>query len=568
MGLMQLIIQNCKGQFMFNPMQSQAAIQNPVRFPDQKLQQYAAGNPPQPTGQVTPPMAGQELAQRGPARQAFQNQEAMQSDPKNSPTIYQQLLMKEQMVNQQAQAIGQQAQMMQQKEQQLGMAGAMLAKKAQDIAQRERGIAALSIRPNMFTAMNGGIVFRQGGGVQGFKNGGEMDPPGMGESPYRSTPPIEADIPNTNVPSTTGNDAPTIAENLALMRKKLEIIDKAERDAFISKEEADASRAKLIAEMQKEYGEYTQGRSVRQQKMEAALRGRDPTPADFFLAISGGGPGRTLGETISRMVPGATKLRAEQEARQMAAAKYAAEAEEKAAQADLAEKRGQRDAAARLAKEAQDARYKQAQFMINNVGTGIQALAQMTNVQQAEQKEATRQRELAEQRAREERNRETDYARSIEKEGRDRKFKLELLALENKYRKENREPEFKEKLFNIANDSTDPRNTMAKELLFERRGAGADGRVSLDQITDNALKRYKFAVESGAAEARIKAAAKDPKNPRVLTMEDIYDEIFDKEYAKAKEFYGDEPLKGMGKSSKSSSAGAVDMSNPLLSGKP
>ena len=72
---------------MFNPMQSQAAIQNPVRFPDQKLQQYAAGNPPQPTGQVTPPMAGQELAQRGPARQAFQNQEAMQSDPKNSPTI-------------------------------------------------------------------------------------------------------------------------------------------------------------------------------------------------------------------------------------------------------------------------------------------------------------------------------------------------------------------------------------------------------------------------------------------------------------------------------------------------
>lgn len=445
---------------MFNPMQSQAAIQNPVRFPDQKLQQYAAGNPPQPTGQVTPPMAGQELAQRGPARQAFQNQEAMQSDPKNSPTIYQQLLMKEQMINQQAQ-------MMQQKEQQLGMAGAMLAKKAQDIAQRERGIAALSIRPDMFTAMNGGIVFRQGGGVQGFDSGGMPDRIAEGFTEREGI----------NSSSTTGNDAPTIAENIALMRKKLEDIDKAEREAILPKEEADALRFKIKQEMQKEYGEYTQGRGVRQQKMEAALRGRDPTPADFFLAISGGGPGRTLGETISRMVPGATKLRAEQEARQMAAAKYAAEAEEKAAQADLAERRGQRDAAARLVKEAQDARYKQAELMSSNTLRGIQGLAQVTNAQQAEQKEATRQRELAEQRTREERKSFEENQRALAKERRDREFKLELLALENKYRKENREPEFREKLFNIANDSTDPRNAMAKELLFERRsGAGVDAR--------------------------------------------------------------------------------------------
>jgi hypothetical protein len=527
---------------MFNPMQSQAAIQNPVRFPDQKLQQYAAGNPPQPTGQVTPPMAGQELAQRGPARQAFQNQEAMQSDPKNSPTIYQQLLMKEQMVNQQAQ-------MMQQKEQQLGMAGAMLAKKAQDIAQRERGIAALSIRPDMFTAMNGGIVFRQGGGVQGFKNGGEMDPPGMGESPYRSTPPIEADIPNTNVPSTTGNDAPTIAENLALMRKKLEIIDKAERDAFISKEEADASRAKLIAEMQKEYGEYTQGRGVRQQKMEAALRGRDPTPADFFLAISGGGPGRTLGETISRMVPGATKLRAEQEARQMAAAKYAAEAEEKAAQADLAERRGQRDAAARLRKEEQDARYKQAEFMSSNTLRGIQGLAQITNVQQAEQKEVARQREAAERMALDIKRFESDEAfRAGE-----RAFKEKMVRLEASLRPK----EFYNQLLGMATNSEDPNYEFAKNLLEARGGrggTGADGRVSLDQITDNALKRYKLAIESGAAETQIKAAAKDPKNPRVLTMKDIYNEIFDEEYAKAKELYGEDALKGMGGKSKPSGA--------------
>jgi len=320
---------------MFNPMQSQAAIQNPVRFPDQKLQQYAAGNPPQPTGQVTPPMAGQELAQRGPARQAFQNQAAMQSDPKNSPTIYQQLLMKEQMVNQQAQ-------MMQQKEQQLGMAGAMLAKKAQDIAQRERGIAALSIRPDMFTAMNGGIVFSGGGRVQRFDNGGMADRVAEGFIERGEVSP----------PSTTGSNATGIAENLALMRKKLADIDKAEQEAILPKEEADALRFKIKQEMQKEYEEYTQGRGARQQKMEAALRGKAPDLGDYLGAMAAGGPGKTLAETLSRMVPGAFKLRADQQAREMAAAKYMAEAEEKAAQADLAERRGQRDAAARLGKRS------------------------------------------------------------------------------------------------------------------------------------------------------------------------------------------------------------------------
>jgi hypothetical protein len=527
---------------MFNPMQSQAAIQNPVRFPDQKLQQYAAGKPPQPTGQVTPPMAGQELAQRGPARQAFQNQEAMQSDPKNSPTIYQQLLMKEQMVNQQAQ-------MMQQKEQQLGMAGAMLAKKAQDIAQRERGIAALSIRPDMFTAMNGGIVFSGGGRVQRFKNGGEMDPEGMGESPYRSTPPIEADIPSTGVPSTTGNYASIIAENLALMRKKLEAIDKAERDAFISKEEADASRSKLIAEMQKEYEEYTKGRDERQQKMEAALRGKAPDLGDYLGAMAAGGPGKTLAETLSRMVPGATKLRADQQAREMAAAKYAAEAEEKAAQADLAEKRGQRDAAARLRKEEQDARYKQAEFMSSNTLRGIQGLAQITNVQQAEQKEVARQREAATKQAFEEKK----FASEEAYRAGERAFKEKMVRLEASLRPK----EFYNQLLGMATNPKDPNYEFAKNLLEARGGRGgasADGRPSLDQITDNALKRYKIAVESGAAEAQIKAAAKDPKNPRVLTLKDIYNEIFDEERAKAEQFYGEDALKGMGGKSKPSGA--------------
>ena len=136
---------------MFNPMQSQAALQNKARFPDQKLQQYASGKPPQPTGQVTPPMAGGELAQRGADRQAFQNEAAMQADPSGRPPVLAEKIMQ-----------------LQQPEQQLGLLAAMLAKKQQDLAAREQGIGALPIRPDMFTAMDGGIVFSGGGGVKGY----------------------------------------------------------------------------------------------------------------------------------------------------------------------------------------------------------------------------------------------------------------------------------------------------------------------------------------------------------------------------------------------------------------
>lgn len=134
----------------FNPMQVQAALQNPVRFPDNPtLQNYAQGR--QPTGQVTPQMAGQELAQRGAERQAFQRQGAMQNDPRNKPPVLAEKIMQ-----------------LQQMEQALGMQAAMLAKKEQDIGARQQGIGALPTRPDMFTAMDGGIVFSGGGRVQGF----------------------------------------------------------------------------------------------------------------------------------------------------------------------------------------------------------------------------------------------------------------------------------------------------------------------------------------------------------------------------------------------------------------
>jgi hypothetical protein len=79
---------------------------------------------------------------------------AMQNDPSKSPTTFQQLQAREQALAQ--------------KEQQLGVMGALMAKKAQDMQAREQGIAALPMPENMFTAMDGGIVFNGGGQVKGY----------------------------------------------------------------------------------------------------------------------------------------------------------------------------------------------------------------------------------------------------------------------------------------------------------------------------------------------------------------------------------------------------------------
>ena len=245
-----------------------------------------------------------------------------------------------------------------------------------------------------------------------------------------------------------------------------------------------------------------------------------------------------------------------------------AEAKRKAAAADLAEERNQDTLARALLKSAQDDRLKADALLGSAASTEIESYQKIGALEETRRERDQRAKEAAARQALEEQKYREAPGRAKEQAEFEASLKSQLIRDEAKARRENREPEFREKLFNIANDSKDPRNEMARELLFERRGAGADGRVSLDQITDNALKRYKFAVESGAADTQIKAAAKNPKNPRVLTLKDRYNEIFDEEYAKAKEFYGDNPLKGMGKSSKPSSADAVDMSNPLLSGKP
>ena len=372
--------------------QVQAALQ---KVPTPQLQQYAAGQPPQPTGQVTPgPMgaAAGALNQRNAMGAAGQRQTAMQNDPSNSPTIFQQLMMKEQMVNQQAQAIQQQAQAVQQKEQQLGLVGALMTKKAKDLAERERGVAALSMRPDMFTAMDGGIVFRGGGNVQGYASRGLVDVQDREAEGF--TEPRASDA-----PSTTGSNSLGLNALTAEILKARERMEQARRDSMLSSEEEEAIKFKNKQEMQKEYEEYAKGRQSRREKMEAALRGKAPDLTDFLLAVSAGGPGKTFAETLSRMVPGVTKLRTEQQAREMAAAKFAAEAEEKEAQADLAERRGQRAVADKLLNEARQLRQRLFEITKGVEDTGIRSLTSVAGIEQEKQKQETQksqfERELA-----------------------------------------------------------------------------------------------------------------------------------------------------------------------------
>ena len=138
--------------------QVQAAMS---KMPGGVLQQYATGRPPQPTGQATPGPGGAPalaLADRGFKGAANQRQNAMNNKVSDS-TIFQQ---KDMQIQQAMQAL-------QQKEQQLGVLGALMAKKAQDMQTRESaGVGSLPLPENMFTAMDGGIVFSGGGAVQRF----------------------------------------------------------------------------------------------------------------------------------------------------------------------------------------------------------------------------------------------------------------------------------------------------------------------------------------------------------------------------------------------------------------
>ena len=366
------------------------ALQNVAKFPDSRLQQYAAGRPPQPTGQVQPGPTGQaaqELNARGMQRQAAQRQQAMQNNPANSPTIFQQKDME----------LQQKAQQIQQQEQKLGLLGALMAKKAQDMQVRDTaGIGSLPL--DTFNAMDGGIVFSGGGGVKGYSGEDDesvvrrIDPSklprfnplapskelsdeqkemlmvfgkrlGEGlqkqaalrrEAYLKDTPPKEEkkedtgrrDSGKTNTPSgVAGLDIEgRMRRGLASVRgesdkqeklvgdiqrnleEQYEAIDKSN----LSDAQKEAARKKVTDAMQAEYTEYTTGRESRQKAVADALRGKKP---GMFAGIASALPSGnvSLADVLAGAAKGVAAERGRYRDADKEAALYMARAQEESA---------------------------------------------------------------------------------------------------------------------------------------------------------------------------------------------------------------------------------------------
>jgi hypothetical protein len=423
------------------------ALQNVAKFPDSRLQQYAAGRPPQPTGQVQPGPTGQaaqELNARGMQRQAAQRQQAMQNNPANSPTIFQQKDME----------LQQKAQQIQQQEQKLGLLGALMAKKAQDMQARDTtGIGSLPL--DTFNAMDGGIVFSGGGGVKGYS--GEDDESVVRRIDASKLPRFDPLAPSrelsdeqkyallrwgqmlgdaktkeaalraeqlnkqppppsreekkedtgrrgsgkTNTPSgVAGLDIEgRMRRGLASVRgesdkqeklvgdiqrnleEQYEAIDKSN----LSDAQKEAARKKVTDAMQAEYAEYTTGRESRQKAVADALRGKKP---GMFEGIASALPsGRaSFADVLAGAARGVTTERGRYRDADKEAALYMARAQEESAKADMLEKRGQRAEAQAAEDRAQKLMNEAATRRMQALGVkkeGIAALLQREDAQQA-----------------------------------------------------------------------------------------------------------------------------------------------------------------------------------------
>jgi hypothetical protein len=497
--------------------------------------------------------AAEALNARGAIGAANQRQQAMQNNPANSPTIFQQKDMELQQKAQQLAAMGQQ---IQQKEQQLGVLGALMAKKAQDMQARESmGVANLPVRPDMFTAMDGGIVFSGGGGVEGYARRGLVQDLGTLED--RTAEGF----------TERGIDRMVDEEEEDPLQRRIRNIEKAaERrrlsaeSAMYTPEQKEALESKERERLGEQYGKYKQGIAGLDEEAAAAIRGK---PANTMQGIAAGLAALPadlrnvrLAGLMAKLSGGVAGERARAEDREREASKYLIDARRKAAAADLAEERNQDTLARALRKSEQDDRLKADALLGSAATTEIESQQKIGALEETRRERDQRAKEATERMALE---REKFKSEEAYRAG-ERAFKEKMVRLEASLRPK----EFYNQLLGMATNPKDPNYEFAKNLLEARggrSGAGADGRITLDQLTDNAMKVF----QNTDVNKRIKDAA---KRGIKLTPDDVYDEIFDRELQRAKNIYGENALKGMGKSSKSSSAGAVDTSNPLLSGKP
>ena len=344
--------------------QVQSALQNPAQFPDQKLQQYAQGQ--QPTGQVPPPLAANELTIRNAQRQAAARQTAMQNNPANSPTIFQQKDMELQQKAQQLAAMGQQ---IQQKEQQLGVLGALMAKKAQDMQARESmGVANLPVRPDMFTAMDGGIVFAGGGDVEGYASRGMV-------GQFTPVPKRAGILEAAGLDVDEEEKEDPLDETIARMRKGVLSLEDAARTARLSPEEKKRRLEEAAAGDKALYEKYKQGIAGLDEETAAAIRGK---PADTMQGIAAGLAalpadlrGVRLAGLMTRLAGGVAGERAKAEERENKAAMYVAEAKRKQALADFEEERGRTKRANELVASAEADLAKAYEIQSGVIKTGL-----------------------------------------------------------------------------------------------------------------------------------------------------------------------------------------------------
>ena len=503
---------------MFNPMQTQAALQNPAQFPDQRLQQYAAGQPPQPTGQVPPGPggpAGLELTSRNAQRQAAARASAMQNDPSQSPTIFQQ---KDAQLAQQAQMMQQKemqlAQMMQQKEAQiakkeqaLGLIGALMARSQ----PRMSGIAQLPMRPDMYTAMDGGIVFKTGGEVPRIDVSGLLSPL-------------------------------SLSDLMSLQLGELNVIKEAAKTRQLSPEERKRLTEEEEAKLAKQYEKYETGMKGVDEKAVAAARGR---PYSFWSGIAAGLPTDTknlrVAEAIASLARGVAGERARAQEGESRAAALLAEAERKRMERQFQEERGRPDLAKKAADQEQalrDAAYRQSMAEAETKtkilsGVGRQMLDAQTEArrrEEAERKEAFEQQK---------------YKDAPEREAAIIRLQAELQA-------KNRPQDFNRMLFDIAANPKHPNRELALSLLGGK-GGGADARPD-------------FAKSQELIQARIDRFSKESKKQleaelgRKPTDEDIREHVTNKFYQELELKFGPSSMKGQGRVGVTPSAPAGDTS--------
>jgi hypothetical protein len=348
--------------------QVQAAMS---KMPGGVLQNYAAGTPVQPTGQVTPGPLGAAagaLNARGAMGAANQRQQAMNNKVSNS-TVFQQKDME----------LAQKAQQLQQKEQQLGVINALMAKKAQDLQARESmGVANLPIRPDMFTAMDGGIVFAGGGGVEGYASKGMV-----GE--YSPVPKRAGILEAAGLSVDEEEEKNPLDVTIGRMRKGVVDLEDAERAARLSPEEKKRRLEESTAEDKALYEKYKKGIAGLDEQMVKAMLGKEP---DMLSGIVSGIPtdrGRRVSDVILGMAKGVSAQQAAYGDRASKAAMYMAEAKRKQALADLEEERGRPERAKKLVADAESDLAKAYEIRSGVIKTGIKTETDIAGLQNKEE---------------------------------------------------------------------------------------------------------------------------------------------------------------------------------------